>query len=84
MKTFFMLCTLLISSQTYANQDHESGMEADPGQLRLDQTRACFAELDIAGCGRPVDDRAHFSQCAVDHQGDLAQDCQQLVNKLYQ
>ena len=84
MKTSLLVFALFFSLQTHANQDHEAGMEADPGEARLAETRACFNALDEAGCGRPADDREHFSECAVDRKTDLQSGCQKLVKKLYQ
>lgn len=84
MKTMLLIGSLLFSIQTYANQDHEPGMEADPGESRVEVTRGCFNDLDQAGCGRPEQNRDHFGECAVDHKSDLKRDCQQLVKKLYQ
>ena len=84
MKTSLTAIALIFSFQSGANVDHEAGMEANPGQTRLAQTRACFDELDQVGCGRPVEDREHFGECAVDRKPELRSSCQKLVRKLYQ
>jgi len=84
MKKLILFVLMSLSLNLLANQEHEAGMEADPGQSRLAETRACFEQLDVAGCGNPTMDRSHFSECAIDRKSDLPMNCQKLVSKLYQ
>lgn len=82
MKILLIAAALFITSQGFANQDHEAGMEAVPNETRLEATRLCFEELEHAGCGQPAD-REHFHKCALDTVKSLDPNCQKLVEKLY-
>ncbi len=83
MKLILLLLTLMIATPTFADEEHAPGHEGVPTEARLRNSRGCFEELSVLGCGKPQEDAQSFKACAVDQLDHLSGTCHALVKKLY-
>ena len=83
MKILLLLLSLMIATPTFADEEYTPGHEGVPTEARLKNSRACFEELSVLGCGKPQEDARSFKDCAVDQKDHLSGTCQALVKKLY-
>ena len=73
----------LFSLSAVADLEHKAGQGKAPSHDRLNQSRACFKEMDNLGCGHPSEDRLYFSLCMEDRNDLLSLNCQVFYQKLY-
>lgn len=73
----------LFSLSALADLEHREGLGKAPSDDRLNQSRACFKEMDNLGCGHPSEDPTYFSSCMEDRSELLSSNCQVLYQKLY-
>lgn len=83
MKKFILLVTLIFSSLTMAHLEHKSGEGEKPKQQQLKDSRGCLKQMEMLGCGHPLEEHDHFVNCLETKQEFLSHDCKILFERLY-
>ncbi len=83
MKRLSLILIVMISMVALADMEHRPGQGEPPAALVVNQSRACFLEIQRLGCRHPSEDPAGFPAC-LDQKLDLLTDpCRTVLAKLY-
>ena len=76
---------MLMLSIVHANASIEyvEGEEDSPSPQEVSRNRACFEDLEKAGCGDPGENLKEFRVCLHDAFPSLSDDCKKMMSNLY-
>lgn len=83
MKKLMMVLTLITSLSALANIDEAVLAAMEPTDSEISQSRACFQEMAVQGCGHPKEDLEHFKKCMGNVSASLTPACKKMLTDLY-
>ena len=82
MKNFLFGLGLIFTLNAMADIEYIPSEAKKTSGAQIETNRACFKELEAAGCGDPLD-HEHFRSCMNNAYDSLTENCQKLMTKLY-
>lgn len=81
-KIFFVTCLLLVMN-AYADIEYSAAEESQTTTEEVLQSRYCFKEVELQGCGDPGEDPGHFRSCLKNIKSKLTKGCNKMMTELY-
>jgi hypothetical protein len=82
MKRSFAILSFLVICSANAGIDTTKKYQ-HPGENEIQQSRACFQDLETLGCGKQEEDHERFRSCVADVQDKLDEPCKKIMLDLY-
>lgn len=83
MRTTLLALSLIFAFNAQANIDYSPNEVSKATPQEIAQSRACFEELKVQGCGDPGEDIQQFKSCLKNVHPTLTANCQKMMTELY-
>ncbi len=83
MKNLLLTFGLLFVLNAQADIEHSANEEGKATPEEIGQSRSCFLELEVQGCGDPGDDQQQFRSCLKNVHSSLSENCKKMMKELY-